>query len=393
MNVPTAAQAIGVIDVDTPLWSLDLSPSPRTVVKFACSRAPSLSGDDDDEGVLVWIDATGTEKHSYALGRAPWTHVENTQAGHAFAVFQVQAGKPRRLVASYRVMAALAQPQRHLVTIGPHGVHASIEAGACSEARVIAHVRTLPDFPAQGDWAVTYSFVVPSLPVRDASFFETHTIYVWGDLSFDNGPSAAHGQRRLVHDFKMNQIVPQVMCGRCLSSSGRHYLPRWRTFTSWVMQAQHYWQTARGEARGSRALCGKLVRVESGEVLETTIALVGGEMRASIRVVGNDASRQSEVRSSRVFPSHPRVFPGGWREFFAALAGEQHSAFAARPCFNIEYKANEVDLAVFDELGPLRIKAVQLPGMREAARGDALAALLQTSGMNLNGKPARVCFD
>ena len=50
----------------------------------------------------------------------------------------------------------------------------------------------------------------------------------------------AHSQLRacVTHVARrMNQIVPQTMIGHCLAHNDDDFLPRWETFTSWVIQA------------------------------------------------------------------------------------------------------------------------------------------------------------
>lgn len=174
------------------------------------------------------------------------------------------------------------------------------------------------------DWEIRYAFVVPKLPLElgdlassssstsavkegeaknnevDAStealltrYYEDNTFYIWGDLEFEN---EAHEKAR--HGYKMLQIVPQAMIGRCLSSSSSspEYLPAFSSFrTNYVAQAQQFWvgllQLAprRGKERkkerydsltdlppsqvtsaglhdpkGPRAVCGDAFRVEPG---------------------------------------------------------------------------------------------------------------------------------
>lgn len=122
------------------------------------------------------------------------------------------------------------------------------------------------------DWEIRYAFVVPNLPLElgdlassssssstsavkegeaknnevDAStealltrYYEDNTFYIWGDLEFEN---EAHEKAR--HGYKMLQIVPQAMIGRCLSSSSSspEYLPAFSSFrTNYVAQAQQFW--------------------------------------------------------------------------------------------------------------------------------------------------------
>jgi hypothetical protein len=393
-SLPPAVDGIGVLSQSHVLWSLDLAADSPTSIRFVVdAHAPSLRHE------LVWIDSQGYERHkreqppasegdAEVQAAACWSHVEHTHAGHAFALFQAASpGAPRKLLLAYRATAALGPSQRHLVSVTGLGCRACVEP-VCEEARVMVGLVDALRAPATGDWSVSYTFVVPPLP-HAAAASPSHTVYVWGDVSF----SREDARGRQVHAFKMNQVVPQVMCGRCLCGSDpRTFEPEFRQLRQWTAQAQHYWQTPLGELRGSRALCGALVPVDPGEVLESGVAFVAGEMRAWIQVRGQGARRRSEIRSSRVFPSHPRVLPAGWPQLFRELACGVDEFFGARPTLNIEYKADAVDPAVLDSLCPLRVLRVALPD-RAPLAGEKLGRAVAVSTMNAEMRPSRVRFD
>lgn len=225
---------IGELSTTRVLRSLPDLPSSdqATLVRFATSHRPVK---------LFWVDGSGKRRHGYAIA-AHSSHTEHTHPGHAFAVYLQDGGA---LVASYRVLASLSGSQSHLVDL------ASLSVGihdAVTEARVICALKRPALLPSRGEWEVSYSFSVPALP-RFASFTH-HTVYVWGDLSFDEYDFAG---TRKVTECKMNQLVPQVMIGRCLFASDADCVPRWKTFSTWVAQAQYYYQNHLGEELGSKA--------------------------------------------------------------------------------------------------------------------------------------------
>lgn len=291
------------------------------------------------------------------------------------------------MLASYRPRAAVVAGQVHVVTLTPQRLTAKIET-VISEARVMAVVKEIPEFPAEGPWTVTYSFVVPPLPQSpNPNFFENHTFYVWGDLSFDE--FSLEDSKVAVHGYKMNQIVPQVMCGDCVyACDPKTFEIKGRVFKTWVAQAQHYWQTDKGEELGSRVVCGELFEVEPGETMKTTIHFTGTDM--VIRIASESRpGKVSEVTTRHVFPNDTSLFPEGWAQFFRAKQRLATKTFRARPCFNIEYKARKVDLKVLESMCPLRVLEASFPG----AKGPSLAAQgWAISGMNFESAAPIVSF-
>jgi len=99
------------------------------------------------------------------------------------------------------------------------------------------------------------------------------------------------------------------MIGNCLSSNDEDFIPSWKCFDSWVIQAQYFWQDCNEDPR---AMCGGLVHVEPGEEIKTcirydhktgSIAMKEDEKRdgrGSIAI--EDANRRSEIVVDRPFP-------------------------------------------------------------------------------------------
>lgn len=89
------------------------------------------------------------------------------------------------------------------------------------------------------DWILEYTFVCPPLPLGGSFNKHLETFYIWGDLSFGGyGAAAKHRSARAqaVHPYKMNQLVPQLMCGRCLAANDENFKPIWQDFETWVIQ-------------------------------------------------------------------------------------------------------------------------------------------------------------
>jgi len=228
----------------------------------------------------------------------------------------------------------------------------------------LAQCSRLP--PPHEDWCLKYVFACPQLP--DPAHFDAHmhTIYVWGDIDFDG--HGAHGPAP-ISAYVMNQIVPQVMIGRCLGESdARTFEPGWIDYDRWVMQAQYYWQTP---ACASKAKCGPAIEVAPGERITTLVEYSAGSgaIRVEIRC---DDGRSSVVELPRPFPDGGDF--GSWREFFekgqaASEAKGLPAGCFGRPMLDIEYKGS-VDLRVLRSVCPFRVEEVSGPGFGPELTAD-----------------------
>lgn len=84
-----------------------------------------------------------------------------------------------------------------------------------------------------------------------------------------------------------------------------------------MIQAQYFWMHSNGS---DYALCGTLVNVTAGDVIQTRIAFEpeSGSMVASIGVKGGTRDQQSRITSARPFPNeHPPLWES-WGDFFKA---------------------------------------------------------------------------
>jgi len=197
----------------------------------------------------------------------------------------------------------------------------------------------------------------------------------------------------------MNQIVPQVMIGNCLSSNDEDYIPSWKCFDTWVIQAQYFWQDCNEEPR---VMCGDLVHVEPGEEIKTCIRYdhKTGSITVSIAIMkedergdgrdsvtkAEDHKRRSKIVVDRPFP-HKHTHFESWMDFFEKCIsaecevkakkkeekgnGEEEvqsnsneideSGCLARPYLNIEYKGR-VSVETLQSVCPLEVKEASFPG-------------------------------
>lgn len=239
-NRTTSVAQIGELSQTTMLFSRS-KPVSQTTTKLVFTYKAAQS----QKFTLYWVDSKGDKYHGYELEGKEWVHTETTHSGHAFALYV----NGDTLVCSYRVLAILADPQHHLVCVDKLCVEL---AETLQEARVIAEMQHWPrKMLGAKDWQVTYSFSVPSVIPKFKSYV-ANTVYVWGDLSFDEFD---FDHKHVITQCKMNQLVPQVMIGHCLykSNPSTNLKPEWKTFTTWVAQAQYYFQIELGEEKGSRA--------------------------------------------------------------------------------------------------------------------------------------------
>ena len=283
--------------------------------------------------VLCWISNEGTLHHHYTYGECETknmmiNHEEHTNTGDAFVLYRVAEKEnlkkhPRTIqelktneecsiICNYRLDYALdivakhhslkVQPEDKENTNKKYTVNVDCNPQPDDEYRVIVRppIERDSDYqlpPFTESWEVQYEFLVPPLPREDLWDPHFQTLYVWGDLDFaqyDCSPMGKSGKgdnlRNQVHSCTMNQIVPQVMIGRCLSANHEDtFIPSWNDFHSWVIQAQYFWQTETSEPR---ALCGPTISVIPGELLRTCIRYdaSSGNIYASIEVLDETKS-------------------------------------------------------------------------------------------------------
>jgi len=307
---------------------------------------------------VSWVSPQGDLLHNYPLLTGA-THSESSFLGHAFVVFRGDSRPRRARDISVSDLVCCYRPTRpaecHVVTLwSGYRVTVSEED---NEYRVVVHPSPgfKPVLPcASEDWEVQYTFLCSPLPC--AAFDPgMETLYVWGDLSFDKyGASSECPLTRYVH----NQIVPQVMLGRCLSSS-EAFLPSWSQFDTWVMQAQYFW----GTARDHFAQCGDVCHVHGGDEITSTIAYSAGTGSIRVTISTTGSERQcSSIDIKRPFPNDPQLFRS-WRDFFEqAQAASRTEGPVGRPNLNIEYKGN-VEVTTLASLCPFEVRAVSYPSL------------------------------
>lgn len=357
---------------------------PKAHVRFLVPKEV-YSGDM----VLCYVSACGELHHFYSFRGE---HSECTVVGDAFVLFKgVTAAELKRKQTNKRGHRQLHNSAQVLCSFrvaseGYTEVAVQAEDGVklCKlpppddEFRVIVRGPPGPGSdmlpPLDQDWVLEYVFSCPPLPRDDTSwclgagkydsFF--HTFYVWGDVDFDfYGPSgfAAGKVPSAVTQCMMNQIVPQVMTGRCLAfNDPLTYDPGWQEFDTWVMQAQYYWQTEAGEDHGSKAMCGEAIHVEPGDEVTTRIVYHASE--GAIEVTIGNGKKESRVDLPRPFP-HSDAWQS-WRQFFQACAEvdplvPKNDRCRARPGLDVEYKGT-VDVGVLNSVLPFTVSKISFPG-------------------------------
>ena len=362
---PPALYPFGDLSRDS-LVSIEVEAPDPVVIDFVASQAGCSPS---HETILCWVADDGALHHHYRLVGC---HREHSWTGHAFVAFAHHHGTELPAHASevrgracsfFRVTTCPGAGHVHRVELCWFcgGVWATASSSWLDdELRVIlrpprSEEHRLP--PSSQSWELTFEFICPPHPAEAGSPFDasTHTVYIWGDLSFNvYGPEG----RCPLHGRRMNQIVPQLMTGRVLSSSEAGGAAHWSEEEAWALQAQYYWE---GEAGESRALCGNVVdNIKRGDVIRSSVAYdpSSGVLTASIQCSG----RASSIRSERPFPDGDPPQFASWRHFFqAGEAGEAGRGAFGRPTMCVEYKG-DCDLRTLCGLLPFDVRSVGLPG-------------------------------
>eukprot|EP00929_Paragymnodinium_shiwhaense_P076880 TRINITY_DN39579_c0_g1_i2.p1 TRINITY_DN39579_c0_g1~~TRINITY_DN39579_c0_g1_i2.p1 ORF type:complete len:495 (-),score=72.23 TRINITY_DN39579_c0_g1_i2:407-1891(-) len=399
---PMAPPGFLATSMEPALTSVDDGRKARTTLRFRIARqGPTVN----DTLTLCWVSGDGSLCHHYKFLD---DHTEETYTGDAFVVLDCdRRNLPRnvadvagtQVVCSYRVDGELGPHHIHEVLLAHTGTEWTATARAAAkpddEYRIIARLPSerhhLP--PAEEDWLVEYVYRCPPLPEAEGYSSHHHTFYVWGDMDFDDYGAGAQGRHgRLspeeearvcgLHPCTMNQIVPQLMTGRCLAANDAGYKPIWHDFDYWVIQAQYFWCDQGGEHSGCHAQCGEFVRVEPGDLIRTTIRYnaSAGSIDVQIFVEDEKAPRRakkgklSQIALERPFPHDPSLFRS-WRDFFEksqalerSLPGRQPSVGPlGRPCLNVEYKGS-VSVAALKSVCPFEVLEASFPGCENKCR-------------------------
>ncbi|MET0918743.1 MAG: hypothetical protein ABWY07_10030 [Burkholderiales bacterium] len=308
-----------------------------------CS-AVSANKDWQSEGIAFYIKPASADG-SCPAGMAALYRFYNNGAG----------GAPNhRYTASETTAAQMRSAGWTQEGSGASGAFACVPKANPSDDgdRVIVYVQngTAPTVPAANDWVIRYSYRVPPMPGKTWDPNQ-QTFYIWGDVDFDaygsEGPYAMSG-------YRFNQISPQLSIGRSLVSNDAGYAPGWQTITSWVVQAQYFWQ--KGET--PFALAGEVVHVSPGELIETEIAFsaVTGHIVATITAPGG----RSSIDIPRPFPNEPSLF-ADWKDFFHRAAQKSGGVVYATPAMQVE--PYFVDIQTQCSILPFHIDLISLPGV------------------------------
>jgi hypothetical protein len=354
---------------------------------------------------LCWVDPEGRLKASHfrELTRER-PHDEYSFEGHRFLVLRLRDGEPRptnidevdvqaQVLWLYYEAKAPHPELMHVVTLRLDNGTASFMATVLDPDELRICVGCSSAKPADGDaphwlprsgpvelpppsepWTIEHMFMCPPLPPPDFDSYH-ETLYVWGDTDFDvYSPRGCFP----LHDCLMNQIVPQVMIGRCLcANQPETYKPIWGECKTWVVQAQYYWQNAMGEGEGSHALCGRRVHVKPGEFLKTRIEYdpelgsldisIGPWSRQANGIWVDSETRRSRIVSQRPFPETSPALFTSWREFFERAVAKSRLEYPSmgllcRPKLNIEYKGS-VRLETLAALCPFVVAVPKVNGI------------------------------
>jgi len=162
------------------------------------------------------------------------------------------------------------------------------------------------------EWEVEYSFVVPSKPKGN-----WQTYYVYGDLSFD------YYSDSISKGYLYNQLAPQAMIGNCWCGNGYDkvtYKPEGAFFSSWVLQAQYFWQGQVGESCSDGcSICGDVIDgIEPGDRITSRIKY--NTKKGHIKVEISSKRGKSKITIPRPFPDSNQF--DSWKNFFKKAAKE-----------------------------------------------------------------------
>lgn len=210
----------------------------------------------------------------------------------------------------------------------------------------------LVPFPAADqDWTLAFVMTTPPIPTTSSWDPTRSVFYVWGDIDFDEYGSTGSNP---LHNYKYNQIVPQLTLGWGLDASDDAYAPDSHVHRTWIAQAQYFWMHDDGT---SYAHAGDVIEASPGDEATTTIAYSAatGSITVSISV----PQGTSTVTSLRPFPNESAAPFASWKEFFTQAAAASSGVLKTRPMVNVESHA--VDVETICSVLPLDLTAFRLP--------------------------------
>ncbi len=308
-----------------------------------CAKV-AASGDWQSEGIAFYLSPTGADG-SCPAGMVALYRLYNNGGGGAPNHRYTTSDAIRR-----QMQSAGWTPEGDRTT----GAFACVPQAKPSDDgdRVVVYVQngTAPTVPAGRDWVIHYSYRVPPLPVKTWDPNQ-QTFYIWGDVDFDaygeSGPYAMSG-------YRFNQITPQLSIGRSLVANDANYQPIWQTLTSWVVQAQYFWQ--KGDT--PYALAGEVVPVSPGDVVDTQIAFSAATGHIVATIVA--PSGRSSIDIARPFPNEPALF-ADWSDFFRRAAQKSGGPVYANPAMQVE--PYDVDVQTECSILPFHVDLISLPGV------------------------------
>jgi hypothetical protein len=212
-------------------------------------------------------------------------------------------------------------------------------------------------FPAPTkSWTVEYKFTVPPLPCASGWNPENQTVYIWGDLVFDDYGSAGSYP---LSNYVFNQIVPQLMIGDTLNGSPTGFAGTGVDYASWVIEAQYFWMN---DANQYFVQAGNPVGVKPGDSITTKIAYAesSGVIVASISA----SEGTSSITIPAPFPNESPLLFSSWKTFFEAASAKSNGLYA-QPQLNVE--SHFVDQATLCSVLPWSITDSVIPGVPATA--------------------------
>jgi len=226
------------------------------------------------------------------------------------------------------------------------------------------------------NWTIKYQYVVPPLPCSPSWNYTNGVFYIWGDVDFDEyGSNGGYP----LSNYLFNQIVPQLSIGRALAGNDANYNPSWTNFSSWVIQAQYYWQDS---ANTSFAKTGPAVNVKPGDVVTTSIAYTASTGSIAVKISTPNVS--SSVTLPKPFPNQ-NLFTS-WKDFFQKGVAKSGGKLLSRPVMNVEtYGADQATVCA--EL-PWNVNSISLPGITQTQSNFSIS----TAGLSCPTAYAKLNF-
>lgn len=212
-------------------------------------------------------------------------------------------------------------------------------------------------------WVIQYEYGVPSLPVSPTWNYLGQTFFLWGDIDFDS--YGVLGQFKL-SNYPFNQIVPEIMTGLVLAGNDASYHPTYAQLSSWVLQAEYFWQ---GQDGTPYSQTGALVGIQPGDDVKTVIQYDSNSGAITATISAREGS--STIVIPRPFPNETPPLFASWRDFFDQAAAKSTAVYG-RPLIDIE-SHNLPDPGALCSIVPWNILGISIPGVAAQSQSYGLS--------------------